>query len=78
MSVPREIEMPGRTRSMDNELRGERADLVFNLVITVPLWVLGAALIAHAAGFLDYTYAAMALAPALALVVRSVVRLGSM
>lgn len=77
MSVPREIEMPGRTRSMDNELRGERADLVFNLVITVPLWVLGAVLISQG-GLLNCVYAAFALAPAVALVVRSVVRLGSM
>lgn len=38
MSVPREIEMPGRTRSMDNELRGERADLIATLaLITMPL-----------------------------------------
>lgn len=77
MSVPREIEMPGRTRSMDNELRGERADLVFNLVITVPLWVLGAVLISEGT-LLNYVYAAFALAPAVALVIRSVVRLGSM
>jgi hypothetical protein len=77
VSVPRELGIPGRTRSMDNELRGEHADLVFNIAITVPLLVLGAALIAQG-GLLNYTYAALALGPAVMLILRSIVRLGSM
>lgn len=78
MNAPREVPELRLVRSMDNEASGEHADLIFNLVITIPLWVLGAGLIAHAKSPLGYTYAALALLPAIALIVRSVIRLRSM
>ena len=78
MSAVSELPENKRVRSMDNEVRGERADLMFNLVITIPLWALGAGLIVHAKHPLGYTYAALAIVPAIALIVRSVVRLRSM
>lgn len=78
MNASRELPEPRLVRSMDNEVSSERADLMFNLVITIPLWVLGAGLIAHAKTGLGYTYAALAFGPAIALIVRSIIRLRSM
>lgn len=73
MSVPRELELPGRTRSMDNELRGERADLVATLaLITMPL-IIAAGLAQQG----QYVYAVCVGIPMLGFLLRSILRMSS-
>jgi hypothetical protein len=70
MSVPRELQMPGRTRSMDAELQSERWDFTITVALILPLfWV--------AFGFAQtgqYVNCAAVALPAAGFLVRSIIR----